>query len=170
MLPLIRQPSDPWLLAVDVVGAALPPTLLLPFSRHLEGAGPDSSLGGPSSLLGSDVGLGVLAIGHSPSLLHEFVVQAHGADKALSDGASVLAYNSLLTPHRLAGDQIIQLGDGLLAAAIIFTLPLAKLTALRSVNAVEPYSHAPNRKGITVDYCRSWMMPVRSTDGCTRLR
>jgi hypothetical protein len=103
-------------------------------------------------------------------LLHEFVVQAHGADKALSDGASVLAYNSLLTPHRLAGDQIIQLGDGLLAAAIIFTLPLAKLTALRSVNAVEPYSHAPNRKGITVDYCRSWMMPVRSTDGCTRLR
>jgi hypothetical protein len=111
------------------VGTAFTATLLSPFSGRLEGAGPDPSLGCVSSLLGSDVGLGVLAIGHSPAPLHEFIVQAHGADKALSDGATVSVYISLLTPHRLLSDQIIRRG-GLLAAPVILAAALAKLTAL----------------------------------------
>jgi hypothetical protein len=127
------------------VGTALTPTLLSPFIGHLEGAGPDPSLGRPSRLLGSDVGFGVLAIGHSPSWLHQFVVQAHGADKALSDGATVSVYISLLTPHRPSSDQIIRRGGGLLAAPVILAAPLAQLTALRSIDAVEPCSGTPDQ-------------------------
>jgi hypothetical protein len=56
------------------VGTALTTTFLSPFSGHLEGAGPDPSIGCPSRLLGFDVGLGVLTIDHSPTPLHEFVV------------------------------------------------------------------------------------------------
>ena len=125
-------------------------TLLSPFSGIWKV--PDQSSLAARALLGSDVGLGVFAIGHSPAPLHEFVVQAHGADKALSDGASVLVYISLLTPHRLAGDQIIQLGGGLLAAPVIFTAPLAKLTALRGVDAVEPYSGTPDLQCIAINH------------------
>ena len=80
---------------------------------------PTRSLAGcPSRLLGFDVGLGVLTIGHSPAPLHQFVIEAHGAHEALSDRAAVSVYNSLLTRHRLVGDQIIQLGGGLLAEVI----------------------------------------------------
>jgi hypothetical protein len=66
------------------VGTALTMTLLTPFSRHLEGDGPYPSLGRLSRPLGSDVGLGVFAIGHSPAPLHQSVIEAHGAHEALS--------------------------------------------------------------------------------------
>jgi site-specific recombinase XerD len=46
------------------------------------------------------VGLGVLTIGHSLAPLHEFVVQAHGADKALSDVQQLAGHSSLATTQR----------------------------------------------------------------------
>ena len=74
------------------VGTALTPTLLSPFIGHLEGAGPDPSLGRPSRLLGFDVGFEIFTIGHSPSLLHQFVVQAHEPTK---HAATVRPYRSI---------------------------------------------------------------------------
>ena len=48
------------------------------------------------------------------------------------------------------GDQIIQLGGGLLTIPVILAVPLAKLAALWSVDAVEPYSGTPDFQSVAI--------------------
>src|SRR3954465_10778374 len=72
---------------------------------------------------------------YSPSLLHQFVIEADRAHKAPGDGAAVSLHISFLTSRRLPSDQIIQ-GGGLPTTPVILAVPPAKLAALRGVEVV----------------------------------
>src|SRR5688572_3860458 len=87
-------------------------------------------------------------IRYSPSLLHQFVIEADRAHKAPGDGAAVSLHISFLTSHRPPSDQIIQ-GGGLPTTPVILAVPPAKLAALRGVEVVfwcpgsPAYRHQP---------------------------
>jgi hypothetical protein len=89
-------------------------------------------------------------IRYSPSLLHQFVIEADRAHKAPGDGAAVSAYISFLTSHRPPSDPIIQ--GGLPTTPVILAGPPAKLAALRGVDAVKSYFGAPDLQRIAINH------------------
>src|SRR3954451_16425146 len=84
---------------------------------------------------------------YSPSLLHQFVIEADRAHKAPGDGAAVSLHISFLTSHRPPSDPIIH--GGLPTTPIILVIPLAKMAALQGVEVVfwcpgsPAYRHQP---------------------------
>ncbi len=86
------------------------------------------------------------------SLMDEPAIQINTVEGAHSHNTAVAVSVALLARHGPSADLVGERECGSLTAAILNAFALARLTALRGVNAMETYARPVNLDGVTVDH------------------